>query len=307
MVQPVSGKRLLVLVGATAVGKTAVSLQLAAELGCPIISADSRQCYKELGIATAKPSKQELAVVPHFFIDSHSVLDPVSAADFEHYALQTLQKLYHKYPCCIMTGGSGLYVKAVLHGMDPIPEVPSSIRENIEQRLDQQGLDSLIEELDKFDPESLKFIDRNNPRRVIRALSVSLATGKPFSHYRRGKSQARSFEVIQVGLYRDREELYQRIDERMERMVDGGIFEEARKLYKLRHLSPLQTVGYQEVFGYLEGKYDRIEAIRLLKRNSRRYAKRQLTWFKKDQTITWFHAEDLSGVKTFLKESGVMN
>lgn len=302
MAMPVSGKKLLVLVGATAVGKTAVSLDLAHLLNCPIISADSRQCYRELGVATAKPTEEQLKTVRHFFIDTHSIHKPITAAEFERYALKTLEQVHSEHRVCIMTGGSGLYVKAVVEGMDEIPDIPIEKRLDLEQRLKQKGLKPLVEELKKLDPVLLETLDGNNPRRVIRALAVCHETGKPFSTFRTGNKSPRPFEVLMIGLHRERKQLYQRIEQRMDQMIEQGLFEEAAKLFKHQHLTPLQTVGYQEVFGYLEGKYDRDEAIRLLKRNSRRYAKRQLTWFNKNSAIKWFDADNYAEVLTYTKK-----
>jgi tRNA dimethylallyltransferase len=301
MDRPVSGKRLLVVVGATAVGKTDISFRLAQHFKCPILSADSRQCYQELGVATSKPSPEMREKVQHFFIDSHSIFQPISVADFEKFALNTLEQIYLQHDWCIMTGGSGLYVRAVVEGLDAIPEVPESIRANLEKRLENGGLEPLLTELSKLDADILKIIDPDNPRRVIRALAVCLATGIPYSTFRTGKKQERPFETIQIGLLRDRSTIYHRINKRMDAMIDQGIFEEAQDLLELKDQAPLQTVGFQEVFGYLEGRYNRSEAIRLLKRNSRRYAKRQLTWFRKDPSIHWFPADDLSSILDFLK------
>ncbi len=301
MAMPVSGKKLLVLVGATAVGKTAVSLGLAHQFKCPIISADSRQCYKELGVATAKPTEEQLKTVEHFFVNTHSIHKPVTAADFEKYALKILQQVYAEHNVCIMTGGSGLYVKAAVEGLDEIPDIPIEIRADLEQRLQVKGLKSLVEELGKLDPLVLETLDENNPRRVIRALAVCLVTGKPFSAFRTGSKFPRPFEILMVGLDRERKQLYQRIDQRMDQMIKQGLFEEAEELFKYRHLAPLQTVGYQEIFSYLEGEYHQDEAIRLLKRNSRRYAKRQLTWFNKNPAIRWFNADNYAEILEYAR------
>ncbi len=301
MGHPVATKKLLLVVGATAVGKTDISLELAAHYRCPILSADSRQCYRELGIATAKPNQQILSKVPHYFINSHSIHNPVAAGEFEAYALATLNEVFKENNICIMTGGSGLYIKAVCEGLDEVPPVPESIRYQLEIRLEHDGLKALLRELQRLDPEYAGTIDTENPRRVIRALEVCLGTGKPFSTFRKGKKQRRPFETIKIGLYRDRKKLYSRIDQRMDEMIDQGLFDEAEQLYAFRNQKPLQTVGYQEVYGYLDKIYDRDEAIRLLKRNSRRYAKRQLSWFGKDLSIHWFHADDLESILGYLQ------
>jgi tRNA dimethylallyltransferase len=303
MGRPVITKKLLLIVGATAVGKTDISLKLAAQYDCPILSADSRQCYRELGVATAKPDLEMLSKVSHYFINSHSIHNPVTAAEFEAYALATLREVFEENNICIMTGGSGLYVKAVCEGLDEIPPVPESIRHQLEDRLEHEGLKVLLKELQVLDPEYAETIDAENPRRVIRALEVCLGTGKPISTFRKGKVQPRPFETLKIGLHRDRKKLYLRIDQRIDEMIRHGLFEEAEQLYEFRNLKPLQTVGYQEVFGYLEEKYDRKEMTRLLKRNSRRYAKRQLTWFGKDPSIRWFQADDLESITDYLQEA----
>ena len=303
MRHPVITKKLLLIVGATAVGKTDISLKLATRYDCPILSADSRQCYRELGVATAKPDLEMLSKISHYFINSHSIHNPVTAAEFEAYALTTLQEVFEENNICIMTGGSGLYVRAVCEGLDEIPSVPESIRHQLEDRLEHEGLKVLFKELQGLDPDYAETIDIENPRRVIRALEVCIGTGKPISTFRKGKVQPRPFETLKIGLRRDRNKLYLRINQRMDEMIRQGLFEEAEQLYEFRNLKPLQTVGYQEVFGYLEEEYDRKEMIRLLKRNSRRYAKRQLTWFGKDPSIRWFQADDLESITDYLQEA----
>ena len=302
MLHAVTSKKLLVIVGATAVGKTDISLQLATHFNCSILSADSRQCYRELGVATAKPEKQALDQIPHYFVNSHSIKNPVTAAGFEIYALNILNELYQGNHRCIMLGGSGLYIKAVLEGMDEIPSISPSVRENLMTRLRQDGLEKLVDELRNLDPRSSQAIDCQNPQRVVRALEVCLGTGKPFSSFRTGKRRPRPFEIIKIGLHRDRPVLYQRINQRMDSMITEGLFEEAAELFDFRENKALQTVGYQEAFGYLEGRYDKTEAVRLLKRNSRRYAKRQLTWFGRDNSIKWFDADDQEQIFEYLEQ-----
>ena len=302
MSRPVLTKKLIVIIGATAVGKTDISLRLASIYQCPVLSADSRQCYKELGVATAKPTQQMLSMVKHHFIDTHSINSPINVAGFEKYALDTLQEVYQKHSHCIMTGGSGLYVNAVCDGLDDIPAVSVSIRHELEERFEKEGLEPLVSELQKLDPVVASDMDTSNPRRIIRALEVSLSTGKPFSSFRKGQKVPRIFETIKVGLYRDRDDLYHRINQRVDEMIDQGIFKEAAKLFEFRNAIPLQTVGYQEIFGYLDNQYDRDEAIRLIKRNSRRYAKRQLTWFTKDPSISWYHADDRESIINYLTD-----
>ena len=293
-------KYLIVVGGPTAVGKTAFSIQLARALQTEIISADSRQLYKQLDIGTAKPDAAELASVPHHFID---ILEPdteYSAGQFERDALLLLEQLFQKYRAVVVVGGSGMYVQALYRGMDQMPEVPANIRESLNQELQVKGLDVLAERLKHHDPQYWQEVDRQNPVRIIRALEVIEATGKPYSSFRQQQYPARPFETIKIGLERPREDLYARIDSRMDLMIEQGLFEEAKRLYPHRELNALQTVGYQEIFGYLEGQYDKEEAIRLLKRNSRRYAKRQMTWFKKDEGFRWFSPDRLEEALAFI-------
>lgn len=285
-------KYLIVVGGPTAVGKTAFSIHLAQVLQTEIISADSRQLYRQMDIGTAKPSDAERKAVPHHFID---VLDPdteYSAGHFERDALVLLDQLFQKYNAVVVAGGSGLYVQALVRGMDQMPEVTDGIRETLNHELQERGLLPLLDELKDLDPVYWQGVDKNNPARIVRALEVIRASGKPYSFYRQQQYPHRPFETIQIGLERAREELYTRIDQRMEEMINQGLFAEAERLYPYRKLNALQTVGYQEIFAYLEGEYNKEEAIRLLKRNSRRYAKRQLTWFKKDADFNWFHPHD---------------
>jgi tRNA dimethylallyltransferase len=303
MNRPVPGKTLVIVVGATAVGKTSIAVELAQHYQCSILSADSRQCYRELGVATAKPDSDILKKVQHFFVDSHSIRDPVSAAEFEAYALDILSQIYRQDDYCIMVGGSGLYLKAVSDGLDRVPDIPPNIRQDLEKKLLEQGLDSLVAKLKSLDRDSVETLNLENPRRVIRALEVCLFTGKPYSSFLTGAKKTRPFNTVKIGLRRDRKELYKRIEHRMEEMIEQGLFEEAEHLYRFRNEKPLQTVGYQEIFGYLDGLYDQQEAVRLLKRNSRRYAKRQLTWFGKDPSIRWFQADDLSSILEYLDQT----
>jgi len=281
-------KKLIVIVGPTAVGKTAVSIQLAQHFKTEIISADSRQIFSELTIGTAKPDEVELKTVQHHFINSHSIEENYDAAQFGEEALQTARQLFEKHDCVILCGGSGLYIKAMLEGFDDIPEVPDEIREELEVNFAQFGLEWLQQKMKELDPEHYQTIDQKNPHRLMRALEVKIGTGKSIADFRTQSKRQLSFDVVKIGLELPREVLYKRIDDRMDVMIAAGLFEEAEQLLPFRNHNALQTVGYQEIFDYLEGKYDRDEAIRLLKRNSRRYAKRQLTWFKRDETVRWF-------------------
>lgn len=284
-------KKLIVLVGPTAVGKTAVAIRMAEHFKTEIISADSRQIYKELEIGTAKPTEQDLRQIEHHFINTHSIEQPYDAGTYERDALALIQDLFKNHDTLILCGGSGLYVKAVLEGFDAMPEIPAGIRENIMLEYEQKGLAWLQEKVKERDPEYFQEVDSKNPHRLVRALELHFAKGKPLKELRRAKKITRPFEIVKIGLEVAREELYKRIDSRMEAMIAAGLFEEAERFFPKQNLNALQTVGYREIFGYLNNQYDREEAIRLLKRNSRRYAKRQLTWFKRDPEIKWFRPE----------------
>ena len=293
---------LLVVGGPTAVGKTAFSIRLAQHYKTEIISADSRQLYQQLNIGTAKPSPEELAAAPHHFIDTLSPEQEYNAGAFERDALALLENLFLERRHVVVTGGSGMYVQALCQGIDEMPQVPSTVREQLNLALEQKGLEPLVEQLKLVDPTYYEQVDRSNPQRVLRALEICLHTGKPYSSFRQQNFKERPFHTIKIGLERPREELYDRIDQRMDAMLTEGLFEEARQLYPYRSLNALQTVGYKEIFDYLDGCYDKEEAVRLLKRNSRRYAKRQLTWFRKDSEFAWFHPDDFDGALAFIEQ-----
>lgn len=289
-------KRLIAIVGPTGVGKTAVAINLAQLFNTEIISADSRQIFKELTIGTAKPSDTELAQIPHHFINTHSIEDEYDAAQYGRDALQLITKLFETYDTLILCGGSGLYIKAVCEGFDDIPEVPKGVREDLIQHFEKDGLEWLQEKMRHLDPDHFERIDQKNPHRLIRALEVKLGTGSSIASFRTKNKTHHPFSTIKIGLELPREDLYKRIDERMDKMIQAGLFKEAENLYPYKHLQALQTVGYQEIFDFIAGKYDSDEAIRLLKRNSRRYAKRQLTWFKRDTEINWFSPNDIEKI-----------
>lgn len=289
-------KYIIVIGGPTAVGKTACSIGLARHYHTEIISADSRQLYQQLTIGTAKPATEELAAVPHHFID---ILPPeveYNAGQFERDALQLLGKLFIEHDVVVVAGGSGMYVQALCQGIDEMPAIPAEIRQTINQQLEAEGLPALVQELEVCDPAYAREVDRQNPQRIVRALEVCRFTGEPYSAFRKKSYKERPFGIIKIGLDRDRKELYDRIDQRMDSMIEEGLFEEAASLYSYRELNALQTVGYKEIFDYLDGHYNREEAIRLLKRNSRRYAKRQLTWFRKDPEFNWFHPNEFDAI-----------
>jgi tRNA dimethylallyltransferase len=293
-------KRLIVLVGPTAVGKTAVAIQLAGHFKTEIISADSRQIYRDLEIGTAKPTEQELKQIKHHFINTHSIEQPYDAGSYERDALALINELFEKHDTLILCGGSGLYVKAVLEGFDEMPEIPAGMREKIMNEYEQKGLSWLQEQVQEVDPDYFTEVDIRNPHRLVRALELHAADGKPLKELRKKRKVNRLFDVVKIGLEVEREELYKRIDSRMDDMIAKGLFEEAEQLYRKQNLNALQTVGYREIFGYLEKQYDKEEAIRLLKRNSRRYAKRQLTWFKRDQEIRWFNPSQVNEMISLL-------
>jgi tRNA dimethylallyltransferase len=284
-------KTLITICGPTAVGKTKLCINLAKKFNIAIISSDSRQFFQEISLGTAKPSEAELKEISHYFINNLSIHEDYDVNKFEKDSLKLMQDLFTELDLLIMTGGSGLYLDAIYNGLDQIPAVNPAIRTSIIEEFEEKGLVFLQEEVEKSDPIFYKKVDQKNPQRLMRALEVFRGTGNPMSFYHQKAKIKRPFQIIKIGLERPREELYQRIDLRMDEMIALGLFDEAEKFYPLRHLNALQTVGYTEIFNYLDVTYDKEEAIRLLKRNSRRYAKRQLTWFKKDQEIKWFHPE----------------
>lgn len=298
-----TGKKLIVIVGPTAAGKTALAIQVAKHVHAEIISADSRQIYRELTIGTAKPNEAELREVPHHFIDSHSIADDYDAARFGEEALLKIYSLFERYDYVVVCGGSGLYIKALLEGFDDIPEVPDEIRDQLIEEFENNGMLWLQNRMRELDPEHFKKIDQKNPMRLMRALEVKLATGKSISEFQKQTTKELPFKVIRIGVEVERARLYERIDKRMDDMIAEGLFEEAKGLYAYRHKNALQTVGYQEIFGFIDGQYDREEAVRLLKRNSRRYAKRQLTWFKRDEQIRWFKPDDVSSMMEYIQNS----
>ena len=280
---------LLTVAGPTAVGKTALCVQLAQQFGTQIVSADSRQFFRELSIGTAKPTAAEMQGVPHHFIDSHSIRENYSAGRFATDCLVRLAELFRHHPLVIFTGGSGLYVQAVTDGLDELPTVPPGVRAQLHAELAAHGLPCLVAELAETDPVAHARIDRQNPQRVVRALEITRATGQPFSSFHTTGAPAENplFRNVKVALTRNREQLYQRINLRVEHMLAAGLLAEAKGLLPYRHHHALQTVGYQEIFGFLDGAYDWPETVRLLQRNTRRYAKRQLTWLRRDPGYAW--------------------
>ncbi len=295
-------KYLIVLAGPTAVGKTELSIQLAKALNTVIISADSRQFFRELNIGTAKPDASELAQVQHYFINSHSISEVYSAGDFERDVLKLLDELFSKYDRVILTGGSGFYIKAVTEGLDLLPQPSPGLREALTKRLTEEGLGVLQQEIMDIDPVFAASSEFVNPQRVVRALEVFHTTGTPISSFQQKDLNKRPFHQILLALDRDRAELYQRIDLRMDQMLEQGLVDEAKELTPFRNQHALQTVGYKEVYGFLDGLYSEKEMVRLLKQNSRRYAKRQLTWFRHQGDFNWFHPSEKEQILRFIEE-----
>ena len=281
-------KTLLSVVGPTAIGKTRMAIALAQYFGTEIISCDSRQFFKELSIGTAVPSPYELAQAKHHFIQHKSIFEPYSVGDFERDAISLLNTLFRTHDVVVMVGGSGLYANAVLSGLDDFPETDEQIRKELNAQYKAEGIVFLQQKLKTLDPVQYEKIDTNNPQRMIRALEVCMVAGKPYSSFLNKKETERDFESIQVGLTAEREVLYNRIDERVEQMLEGGLLIEAQDMFRHKELNALQTVGYKELFAFFEGKTSFGFAIEEIKKNTRRFAKRQFTWFHKDSSIQWF-------------------
>lgn len=296
-------KYLIIISGPTASGKTGLSLELAQHYDTEILSADSRQFYRELTIGTAKPTPDELAKAPHHFINSLSIQMPYSVGDYEKQALTLLDQLFQKKDIVLLVGGSGLFIKAVSEGLDAFPKIPTSIRTELNQLYEEQGIQVLQQELQEVDPEYYQRVDLNNPKRLIRALEVFRHTQKPFSQYRKQQSKSRSFFPIYLQMNWPRETLYARINQRVDLMIKNGLVDEVAALQAYESLNALQTVGYQEFFPYLRGDYGLEDAVELLKRNSRRYAKRQMTWNRRLPYWKHFHPSETNLIKKYLKWS----
>lgn len=291
-----NSKRLIVVVGPTGSGKTALAIALARHYGAPIISTDSRQVYRGMPIGTAQPTTDELSLATHYFIADREPEDDFNCGRYEVEALSLLERLFVDNDYVVAVGGSGLYVKALCEGMDELPETSTELREKLKQRLATDGIESLFNELQQLDPVYAEVVDRHNPARVMRALEVCLASGRPYSEQRHGERAQRPFHIIKVGTDMPRDILYERINRRVDMMVADGLVEEVRALIPKRHLNALQTVGYRELFDYFDGHSTLDEAIDLIKRNSRRYAKRQLTWFRRDDDTAWFAPSDVESI-----------
>lgn len=283
-------KKLLVIAGPTAVGKTDYSIEAALRCGSPVISCDSRQIYKEMTIGTAVPDASQLAAVKHYFIHSISVLDAYSSGQYEIDALALMDKLFSEgHETLVMAGGSGFYIDAVCKGLDNLPVPPPELREELTRRVREEGVEALADELKRLDPAAWKAIDIKNGQRVVRALETIIVSGRSFTEFKLAEPRKRDFEIEKICLTRPRDVIYDRIDRRVLQMIDEGLVEEVRGLEKYRNLPALQTVGYKEIFGYLDGNYSLDEAIRLIQRNTRHYAKKQLTWWKRDNAIKWIN------------------
>jgi tRNA dimethylallyltransferase len=289
-------KTVILIAGPTAVGKTALAIELAQHFHTAIISADSRQCYKEITIGVAKPSVEELNTVKHYFINSHSITHEVTAAAYEQYALTVAEELFATNNFAVMVGGTGLYIKAFCEGMDQIPAVPDELRMQLQQTYQQKGMAWLQQELQQHDPLFAAQGEMQNPQRMLRALEVVLASGESIIKFRTGEKQQRPFDIIKIGLELPREELYNRINLRVDLMMKEGLLEEAKPVYPQRQLNALQTVGYRELFDYFDGTLTLPQAVEKIKQNSRHYAKRQLTWFKRDAAMKWFHPSESAAI-----------
>lgn len=293
-------KTLIIVVGPTAVGKTALSIELAKFYSCPVISADSRQFYKEMSIGTAKPSFEEMQGVTHYFIDNISIHDTYNVGQFEREAIECIETLFKEHEQLILVGGSGLYINAILNGVDEFEEIPTKIREKLIKDHEEKGLIFLQEELKKLDEVYYNQVDLNNPQRIMRALEVCIHNNKPYSSFRKKTKKERSFDTINLLINTEREALYQRINQRVDLMMKQGLLDEVKALYPYKHLNALNTVGYKELFDLMDGNCTLDEAVNMIKQNSRRYAKRQLTWFNHQGEFETFAPTDLEKIKAYI-------
>ncbi|GET23655.1 tRNA (adenosine(37)-N6)-dimethylallyltransferase MiaA [Prolixibacter denitrificans] len=293
---------LFVLLGPTGVGKTDLSIEIAKHLHTEIISCDSRQLYREIRIGTAVPEEKYLQQVPHHMIQNLSVEDEYNAGKFEYDVLNLLDKLFQNHQTVLMTGGSMLYIDAVCKGIDDLPTVDKELRQKLLDRFENEGLEPLRTELKKLDPDYYEQVDLKNPKRILHALEIYYMTGKPYSSLRREEAKKRHFDIIKIGLNRDRTELYDQINRRVELMIEEGLVEEARGVYYKRHLNPLNTVGYKELFAHFDGDFTLEHAIERIQANSRKYARKQLTWFRRDKNIRWFHPDEKEKVLQYIDE-----
>ncbi len=289
---------LIVVTGPTAVGKTALAIRLAEHLEIPVINADSRQIYREMKIGTAAPTAEQLQRVRHYFVGSKSIADYYNASMYEQDVMRLLDNDEHSY--ALLAGGSMMYIDAVCNGIDDIPTIREDVREEMKQRYATEGLEALCEELKRLDPEHYEIVDRKNHRRVIHALEICRQTGRTYTSFRKQEKKQRPFRIVKIGINCDRERLYQRINDRVDTMMEQGFLEEAESLHNYRHLNALNTVGYKELFDYMDGRWTLQEAVERIKGNTRRYARKQLTWYKRDETMKWFCPEQEKDILKFI-------
>ena len=294
---------LVVLLGPTGVGKTELSLRLAETFHVPIVNADSRQIFREIPIGTAAPTAEQQARVRHYFVGTHSLADYYSASLYEQDALQIISQQLSTSHVALLSGGSMMYIDAVCNGIDDIPTIRDDIRLTMKQRLSREGLPALVEELRQLDPEHYEIVDRQNPRRVVHALEICHQTGRTYTSFRTNTRKQRPFSILKIGLNRDRAELYDRINQRVDQMMQDGLIEEARSVSPLRHLNALNTVGYKELFTHFDGVWPLAEAVERIKGNTRRYMRKQLTWFKRDDSIHWFHPDQYDLILQLINSS----
>ena len=298
-----SDKTLIVITGPTAVGKTDLCLDIARHYGVPIINADSRQIYKELLIGTARPTEEQMQLVRHYFVGTLSLEDYYSASLYEQQVMSLLEELFRESDYALLSGGSMMYIDAVCNGIDDIPTIDDATRELMKRRLAEEGLQSLCEELQRLDPEYYEIVDRRNPRRVVHALEICVMTGQTYTSFRKREEKQRPFRIVKIGLNREREQLYDRINRRVDEMMAAGLLEEARHMYPRRELNALNTVGYKELFDFLDGRWPLAEAIERIKGNTHRYARKQLTWYKKDPQIEWFSPEQKEDIIRYIDKN----
>ena len=296
-------KKLIVLLGPTGVGKTELSLRIAERLGCPILSADSRQLYRDMPIGTAAPTADQLARAKHYFVGTLDAADYYSAAGYEADAIALLEQIFAERDTALLTGGSMLYIDAVCNGIDEMPSISDEVRQAVVAKYESEGLVALQEELQRLDPQFYIQVDRNNPKRVIHAIEICRMTGRPYSSLRTNPRKQRPFDIIKIGLALPREVLYEHINRRVDAMMREGLEAEARRLYPLRRLNALNTVGYKELFAYFDGTYDLPAAVEKIKRNTRVYSRKQMTWFKRDKTIRWFSPDDSAAIFACIDEA----
>ncbi len=294
-----SDNTLVVITGPTAVGKTALTIELASHYHTPVINADSRQIYRELRIGTAAPSEEQLQQAKHYFVGNKSIHDYYNASMYEQDVLEILKE--EPSDTNILSGGSMMYIDAVCNGIDDIPTVREDIREEMKRRYEEEGLEALCEDLRRLDPEHYAIVDRQNYRRVIHALEICYQTGRTYTSFRTQSKKERPFRIVKIGLNRDRDELYNRINARVDAMMVQGLLHEAESLYDQRQLNALNTVGYKEMFDYMDGRWSLDEAVERMKGNTRRYARKQLTWFKRDEEVRWFHPDQMDEILNYIE------